>query len=121
MKGVDPAAQDREPVLHVRLVVALDAPKIDALKLAQAEEKLFVQRVPGSDGLDLLARGKPALDARHVTPGIVDVGPARGAVERMRPGAKSEIRLAPPVFQVVERAAAGQRQVRDLVMLVTRG
>ena len=39
------------------------------------------------------------------------IGPAQAAVERMRAGAKAEIRLAAPILQIVERTALRQPQL----------
>src|SRR5579862_825782 len=70
-----------------RGVVAFDAGQVDAVKLAQAEEEFFFEGLLGSDWLDLFARGNSLLDHGSVLRGIVDVGPARLAVEGVCAGA----------------------------------
>ena len=87
--------------MRVEAVLALDPGEVDALQLAQAEVKLLLERLRWHDGLDLLARRSAALDQRDVAGRLVDVGPARAAVKRMRARAEAEIRLAAPIFQVV--------------------
>ena len=72
-------AANRSKRLGVAL--ALDAGKIDAFELAQAEEKLFFKRLRGRHGLDLLTRRNALLDRSNVARRVVDVGPAPAAVE----------------------------------------
>jgi hypothetical protein len=65
-------------------VAACDLCKIDAVELAKAQEKFFFESLLGSDWLDLLAWGNSLLDHGDVLRRIVDIGPARLAVEGMR-------------------------------------
>src|SRR5579864_245182 len=70
-----------------RGVVAFDAGQVDAVKLAQAEEEFFFEGLLRCDWLDLFAWGNSLLDHGSVLGGIVDVGPARLAVEGVCAGA----------------------------------
>src|SRR5580704_5608826 len=99
-----------------RGVIAFDAGQVDAVKLAQAEEEFFFQRLLRCDWLDLFAWGNSLLDHGSVLRGIVDVGPARLAVEGVRAGAEAQVRFALPVFQIVARAAVWERPVGNFVV-----
>src|SRR5579863_10055799 len=84
-------------------VLLFNSAKIDSRKLPQAKEEFFFEcqrwhnRIYRFDGaFSFRNRG-------HISSGIVTIGPALRATERMCARAKPEIRLAPPVFQIVAR------------------
>src|SRR6266581_2984632 len=103
---------------ELRSILGLDARQIDAFELAQAEKKLFIERLLRGDFFELLDRESPLLDRRSICGGIVSVGPAQAAVEGMRAGAEAEIRFAAPIFEIVPRTKARQRPIGDFVVVV---
>jgi len=93
-KASDVSEQGREPIAKAWVALALNAAKIDAFELAQAEEKLFFERLGSRDGLDLPTRRNALPDRSNVVCSVVDVGPTPAAVERMRAGAEAGSKLA---------------------------
>src|SRR5262249_20720542 len=109
-----------EDVLHLGVdgVVALDAREVDAVEAAEAEEEFLLQGARREEGFELLAGGAAALDEGDVTVGLVDVGPARDAVEGVGAGAEAEVGLASPVFQIMLGMAAGQAPAGNFIVIV---
>src|ERR1700741_1018109 len=73
--------------------------EIDACELAKAEKHFLFKGLLRGDGFDLLGRKSVGRDGRHVLRGVMRVGPAGSAIERMRACAEAEIRFAAPVFK----------------------
>ena len=82
--------------------------RVDAFGKAEADEEFFFDRIrqgfPGANGF-------AAFGSLHVVPRRFYILPARNTVERMRVRAKSDLRRALPVLQIVERVRAGAREV----------
>lgn len=79
-------------------VIAFDTREIYAFELAKAEEEFFFESLCHGNGLDLFAGAGALFDVRDVGRRIVEIGPARMAIEGMRAGAEAEIWLAAPIF-----------------------
>src|SRR5688572_32370675 len=60
------------------------------------------------------------VDELDVAVGRVDIREALAGKERVGTGTHADVRLRVPVHEVVAAFAAGERPVRDLVMLITR-
>src|SRR5712692_8840515 len=68
----------------------------------------------------LLHRHSPTLHLIHITRRIVRIRPPLGPRKRMRPRPKSQVRLPPPVFQIVPRFKSWLRPIRNLIVMIPR-
>src|SRR5215475_142288 len=97
-----------------------DRVEIDAGKLTQAEKNFFFMGLPRGYRFYLLSRKLPGFNGRDVLSGVVRVGPASCSAERVGPGAKSEIRFAAPIFEVMARSETRLGPVGDFIVFVAR-
>ena len=68
----------------------------------------------------LLDRQSPALHRLHILRRVMRIRPSLRPRKRMRPRPKSQIRLPPPILQIVLRFKSRLRPIRNFVMVIPR-
>src|SRR4051794_2999170 len=116
---IDPAAKLRvEQSTHVTVVARRHLFQIDAIVQPETEHERFADGLPAFQSLTGLGRARTGQDSLPVDAGAGRVAPPLAGHERSGTDAKSEIRLVPPVHQVVAALVPRQREVADLVLAI---
>ena len=100
-------------------VLLFDAFEVDARKLPQPEEHLFLERLGSSSPRRSCRQaGAPPRWPPHRRPHRARLPSAYWPSNECAPGAEAQIRLPPPIFQIVPRGHTRQSPIRDFVVLV---
>src|ERR1700674_64944 len=111
--------QRRKPPRQIHLILPLDPRNVDPVQLPQPEKQLFLQRLLRRHLLQLLDQHSPTLQRAHISRRIVRVRPSLRPRKRMRSRAKSQVRLPPPVFQIVPRFEPRLSPIRNFVVVIS--
>src|ERR1700722_2832631 len=102
-------------------ILPLNASKIDPRKLPQSQKELFIESERRSEGINGFDRAFSFCYRSHVRSCVVAVGPALRTGKGMRPSAEPEVRLPPPILEIVPRRKSRLGPIGDFVLEITGG
>jgi hypothetical protein len=98
----EPRQRQRIKSIRQRYAIfTFDSAHIDSIQLPQPEKQFLFESALRRQLLMLLHRQSPAPHRRDISGRIVRVRPSVCPRKRMCPRPKSQVRLAPPIFQIV--------------------
>src|SRR5882724_5892669 len=92
-------------------ILPLNPPQVDSIQLPQSQKQFLLERTLGRQPLPLLHRQPSALHRAHVRRRVMRIRPSLRPRKRMRPRPKSQIRLPPPILQIVLRFESRLRPI----------
>src|SRR5882762_2547411 len=120
-----PLNQSRRPKprksrLQRNSILSFNTRNINPAQLSQPQKQLLLQSTLRGQFFNLLDRQSSRRKCRDIIRGIMRISPPLRPRKRMRPSPKSQIRLAPPIFQIMPRSKSRPPPIRNLIMLITR-
>src|SRR6266436_2373420 len=101
-------------------IFPFDPSNVDPRQLPQSQKQLLLERTLRAHFLKLFHRQPSRRNRINIPRRIMRISPSLRPGKRMRPSPKSQIRLTPPILQIVPRSKSRPSPIRNLIMLIAR-